>query len=179
MRGTGAWRRRHEATGIYRRAAGLVKAKDAAPTAGKGGGPWHEAASFLGTFLRYWLPVLVYVAIIFAVSSIANLTPPVRWKNADKLSHLIEYSALGFLLVRAFFGSRIFAGAPALRAAGRSRPGWRRGWPTRSSRPGSSGRVSSVEDFRADALGVLIGTVVYAAGQAGAGFVKHPSKEQR
>ena len=57
--------------------------------------------------LRYWLPVVVYVTVIFAVSSIANLSPPVRWSNADKFAHLSEYTALGFLLARAFDGTRV------------------------------------------------------------------------
>ena len=111
-------------------------------------------------FLRYWLPVLVYVAIIFGVSSIANLTPPVRWQNADKLSHLLEYSALGFLLVRAFFGARIFAALLpcALLAVA---VGLATGLADELFQAGIEGRVSSVEDFHADALGVVIGTVVY------------------
>ena len=107
------------------------------------------------------MPVLVYVTIIFAVSSIANLTPPVKWKNADKLSHLIEYSALGFLLVRAFFGSRIFSAilpcAMLSIAAGLAT-----GLADELFQAGIPGRVSSVEDFRADALGILLGTVVYS-----------------
>ena len=112
-------------------------------------------------FLRYWLPVLVYVAIIFAVSSIANLAPPVRWKNADKLSHLLEYSALGFLLVRAFFGSRIFSALLpcALLAVA---TGLATGLADELYQAGIPGRISSVEDFRADALGILFGTVAYA-----------------
>ncbi len=107
------------------------------------------------------MPVLVYVTIIFAVSSIANLTPPVKWKNADKLSHLLEYSALGFLLVRAFFGSRIFSAllpcAMLSIAAGLAT-----GLADELFQAGIPGRISSVEDFRADALGVLSGTVVYS-----------------
>ena len=112
-------------------------------------------------FLRYWLPVLVYVAIIFSVSSIANLTPPGHWKNADKLSHLIEYSALGFLLVRAFFGSRIFpAILPCALLAVSA--GLATGLADEIFQAGIPGRISSVEDFRADALGIFIGTVVYS-----------------
>ncbi len=123
-------------------------------------------------FLRYWLPVLVYVSIIFAVSSIANLTPPVRWKNADKLSHLIEYSALGFLLVRAFFGSRIFSALLpcALFAVA---AGLATGLADEIFQAGIVGRVSSVEDFRADALGVVIGTVLYALAKQAHALVRN------
>ena len=91
-----------------------------------------------------------------------------RWKNADKLSHLIEYSALGFLLVRAFFGSRIF---PALLPCAllAIAAGLATGLADEIFQSGIVGRVSSVEDFRADALGVLIGTVVYAVAKRAQG----------
>lgn len=120
-----------------------------------------RSGSSLGVFLRYWLPVLVYVAIIFALSSIANLTPPVRWENADKAAHLAEYALLGFLLVRAFFGAGVF---PALVACGllALSAGLATGIADECFQAGISGRVSSVADFRADALGVLIGVTVYS-----------------
>ena len=112
-------------------------------------------------FLRYWLPVLVYVAIIFAVSSIANLAPPVKWRNADKLSHLIEYSILGFLLVRAFYGSRFFSALVPCALLAVS-AGLATGLADELFQAGIVGRVSSVEDFRADAIGVAIGTLLYS-----------------
>ena len=117
--------------------------------------------SFLGVFLRYWLPVLVYVAIIFSLSSVANLTPPVRWSNADKAAHLIEYTLLGFLLVRAFYGARVFS---AIVACGLLAvvAGFATGIADEIFQAGVPGRVSSAADFRMDALGVVLGVVAYA-----------------
>lgn len=52
-------------------------------------------------FLRYWLPVLAYVSLIFALSAQQGLQPPVKFQNSDKLAHMLEYGVLGWLLVRA------------------------------------------------------------------------------
>jgi len=50
---------------------------------------------------RLWLPVALYAALIFTLSSIPDLTPPVRVNNADKAAHLLEYGLFGLLLYRA------------------------------------------------------------------------------
>jgi VanZ family protein len=54
---------------------------------------------------RLWLPVAVYVAIIFTLSSIPYLKPPVLITNADKVEHFLEYGLFGLLLFRAFRGT--------------------------------------------------------------------------
>ncbi|MBN3038311.1 MAG: VanZ family protein [Candidatus Omnitrophica bacterium] len=52
-------------------------------------------------FLKFWLPVYTYAALIFVFSSFSpDLQPPVIL-HADKLLHLIEYAILGYLLARA------------------------------------------------------------------------------
>jgi hypothetical protein len=53
------------------------------------------------TFVRYWLPVLVYVAMIFTLSAQSHLRVPFRFQNADKVVHMTEYCGLGLLVVRA------------------------------------------------------------------------------
>jgi VanZ family protein len=59
-------------------------------------------------FLRFWLPVLLYVTLIFAASSVANLQPPqVLGTFSDKAAHAVEYGILGFLLVRAIRGTEL------------------------------------------------------------------------
>jgi VanZ family protein len=103
----------------------------------------------------------VYVAVIFSVSSIANLSPPVRWSNADKLAHLSEYTALGFLLARAYDGTGVLSSrlANILLAmitgmvTGTLDELWQVHVP---------GRVSSHMDFLADAAGIAIGQLLYA-----------------
>ncbi len=53
------------------------------------------------TFVRYWLPVLAYVGVIFALSAQPGLEPPFHFENADKVCHMSEYGVLGVLLARA------------------------------------------------------------------------------
>ncbi len=55
-----------------------------------------------GRFKRFWLPVLIYVAIIGTLSSRPHLKPPFHFAYADKVAHMIEYAGLGFLLGRAW-----------------------------------------------------------------------------
>jgi VanZ family protein len=52
-------------------------------------------------FVRYWLPVLAYVVLIFLVSAQPRLKSPMRFQNADKVVHILEYGVLGLLLTRA------------------------------------------------------------------------------
>lgn len=52
-------------------------------------------------FLRYWLPVLVYVGLIFSLSSLQSTGPSLfAWQ--DKVEHFLEYGLFGLLLGRAF-----------------------------------------------------------------------------
>jgi VanZ family protein len=103
----------------------------------------------------------VYVALIFALSSIANLAPPVTWRNADKLAHLCEYTLLGLLLARAWWGTRVFPAyvACALLAI---ITGLATGLADELYQAGVPGRVSSAADFLADGIGVTAGAIVYA-----------------
>jgi VanZ family protein len=54
-----------------------------------------------GLFVRYWLPVIVYVALIFGFSSLHGATVPELFPNVDKLEHMLEYSLFGLLAGRA------------------------------------------------------------------------------
>jgi VanZ family protein len=56
---------------------------------------------FFVLFMGFWLPVLAYVTVIFALSSQQHLKPPLTFLNADKVMHAGEYLVLGLLLVRA------------------------------------------------------------------------------
>lgn len=53
------------------------------------------------TFVRYWLPVLAYVSLIFVLSAQPGLKPPLKFEASDKVAHILEYGGLGFLLARA------------------------------------------------------------------------------
>ena len=64
-----------------------------------------------GKFWR-WLPVALWLALIFTLSSIPLNDHVVRlFRHQDKLIHVIEYGILGSLLVRAVF----VPGGPLLR----------------------------------------------------------------
>ena len=59
-------------------------------------------------FIRFWLPVVVYLGLIFVLSSIP--VPSLVKEDIpsfDKLLHTIEYAVLGFLLVRGLKNSRL------------------------------------------------------------------------
>ena len=59
----------------------------------KGPGPRGRAL-----FLFYWLPVIVYLSLIFSGSSIHGDMIPTLFPYMDKIAHLLEYSLLGLLL---------------------------------------------------------------------------------
>jgi VanZ family protein len=74
---------------------------------------------FFILFLRFWLPVLVYVTAIFTLSAQPHLSPPLGFTWNDKFLHMLEYLILGLLLVRALrahlrVGRPVFAAAIAL-----------------------------------------------------------------
>ena len=54
--------------------------------------------------MKYWVPPLVYMALIFAISSLEQPPLPMpefEWLTIDKLYHFIEYAILGALVARA------------------------------------------------------------------------------
>src|SRR5437870_10764107 len=61
-----------------------------------------QERGIVALFVRYWLPVLAYVALIAALSAQPHLKPPFRFHNSDKIFHALEYFGLGLLLARAF-----------------------------------------------------------------------------
>jgi VanZ family protein len=56
----------------------------------------------LSHFVRYWLPVILYVGLIFGASSVPGRDIPTLFPGSDKLEHLTEYALFGLLLGRAF-----------------------------------------------------------------------------
>ena len=62
---------------------------------------------FSRPFSKYQLPLYIYIAVIFGVSSIpgSSLPDSPLPSNTDKVIHLVEYGILGFLLFRAIFSS--------------------------------------------------------------------------
>lgn len=110
-------------------------------------------------FRARWLPLIVYVVIIFALSAVPGLGVPGTFVYRDKLAHLVEYGGLGWLVHRA--ARDTWPTAPGLRRAllgilavsllGACDELFQAGVP---------GRDSSVVDWAADTLGVSITQVV-------------------
>jgi VanZ family protein len=76
----------------------------------------------LTTRASLWLPPLVYMAVIFYLSSQSDPLPAVTARVWDKLLHAIEYAGLAALLGRALLGEGLrpvtaFAAAALLAAA--------------------------------------------------------------
>ena len=121
------------------------------------------ARSFFQQFLVYWLPVLLYVTVIVALSAQANLKPPLHFPNSDKLFHLLEYGGLGILLARALRGTLrvrmpLFAAMMAIGIGSLIGAG------DEYFQSFVPGRDSSVYDWMADSLGVMLAQVPYVWG---------------
>mgnify|MGYP001032619907 CR=1 FL=1 len=53
--------------------------------------------------LTAWVPAVAYILLIFGVSSIPQLRPPLAdFKLSDKVAHMAEYAGLGALVLWAF-----------------------------------------------------------------------------
>lgn len=70
--------------------------------------PVNASARPPGTFVRYWLPAILYAVTIFAVSSIHSPIRRPRFPQSDKVLHFAEYAVLAWLWFRALsFGTRL------------------------------------------------------------------------
>ena len=117
---------------------------------------------FFPVFMRYWLPVLVYITLIVTVSAQPNLQPPVRFQFADKVYHMIEYLGLGVLLARAMRAS--LAWRRALLAAFLAiTVGVAVGASDEYFQSFVPGRESSVFDLLADTSGLALAQLLYLA----------------
>ena len=134
-------------------------------------------------YLKYWVPPLIYMGLIFIISSLEQPPLPMpkfEWLTIDKLYHFIEYGILGALLAIAFVNVPCRGGAPGPpRLGGRIRDREARGpRPTASWRwagavliailYGASdewhqtfvpGRLATLADWVADVVGAITGVL--------------------
>lgn len=105
---------------------------------------------------RRLLPIFLFVLLIFTVSSIPSLRAPgPAFVSKDKIAHIVEYFVLGVLLFRGFrwaVGRSRVATFGFLFAVGVSVAGLDEVY--QSFIPG---RMMSIEDWCADAIGVALG----------------------
>ena len=104
----------------------------------------------------------LYVGLIFTLSAQPRLRPPLRFQNADKLCHILEYGGLGLLTVRALRSSTrapvaasVVVGTLALCAAIGVADEWFQSF--------VPGRESSAFDALADAAGATLSQMLYLA----------------
>jgi VanZ family protein len=106
--------------------------------------------------------VLAYVSLIFFVSSRPHLRTPLKFRNADKLAHVVEYGGLGVLAARALGSTARFHGA--LRGGSVALVlGMAVGASDEVFQAGIPGRESSVFDFLADSTGLILALLLYLA----------------
>ncbi len=106
-----------------------------------------------------WAPPILYMGLIFYLSSESNPMPEVTAREWDKALHVVEYGALGVLLYRALTGeglakmSSLVLALIAASAYGASDE-WHQAFvPLRSS---------DISDWIADTTGSVVGVVSYA-----------------
>jgi len=66
--------------------------------------------SSLVIFIRFWLPVILWMAVIFSFSSLpTGTTTEIIWWDfiIKKTAHVVEYAILSFLLYRALVNSGV------------------------------------------------------------------------
>jgi len=118
------------------------------------------AQTFFARFMRYWLPVLLYLTLIVTLSAQPGLKPPPQFELSDKFYHVLEYFGLGVLLARAFRAGRPVA-APMLTVAMVLTLGVMVGAADEIFQSYVPGRMSDIFDVLADGTGVLLAQLVF------------------
>ena len=119
-----------------------------------------EKRSFVGGFIRYWLPVLLYLTLIVTLSAQPGLRPPARFDLTDKFYHTLEYFGLGLMIARAFRSGRRGT-LPVLDMAMVVTLGLIVGASDEIFQSYIPGRESDILDVLADTTGVLLAQVAY------------------
>ena len=113
--------------------------------------------------MKYWVPPLLYMALIFVVSSLEQPPLPMpefEWLTIDKLYHFIEYAILGGLLAIAFVKAKpavmpsklIWLVAAVLSILYGASDEWHQSF--------VPGRFATLADWVADVLGSIAGVLV-------------------
>lgn len=110
--------------------------------------------------IRYWLPVIIWAALIFIVSSITFQVETETGLPLDKVAHFFEYFILSFLLIRAL--RKTSSNSNPLRLACISFIiSWAYGISDEYHQLLVPGREFELLDIMSDGLGALGGTSIY------------------
>ncbi len=112
--------------------------------------------------MKYWALPLLYMALIFVVSSLEQPPfpmPEFEWFTIDKLYHFIEYAILGGLVARAFLKAKpsvvpsqlVWGLAAVLSILYGASDEWHQTF--------VPGRLATVADWVADVLGSIAGVL--------------------
>ena len=112
--------------------------------------------------MKYWAPPLLYMALIFAISSMKQPPfpmPEFEWLTIDKIYHFIEYAILGGLVARAFLKAKpsvvpsqlVWGLAAVLSILYGASDEWHQTF--------VPGRLATVADWVADVLGSIAGVL--------------------
>ena len=113
-----------------------------------------------GRFFRLFLPVLLYMTVIFLLSSSSRISPPFADRlSFDKIYHVIEYAVLGYLLLRALEQGFYMQGVTMIILA--FGIGAAFGMSDELHQYFVPGRIFSYWDFAADTVGVAVGEWIY------------------
>jgi VanZ family protein len=108
--------------------------------------------------LMLWIPPLVYVVIIFHLSSDSNPLPALTATFNDKALHAIEYAGLAFLLCRALRGEGLgWRAALVIAILVASAYGATDEW----HQSHVFGRQADIRDWLTDTSGAATGAIVY------------------
>ncbi len=107
-----------------------------------------------------WGPPVLYMALIFYLSSQSNPLPTLTETVWDKLLHLVEYGGLGLLFTRALVAER-FRLLPAMVLAVVLTSAY--GVTDEYHQAFVPMRTSDVHDWFADSLGASVGAIAYVA----------------
>ena len=120
----------------------------------------RPAVTTRGSLLGSWAPVLLWAGVIFAFSSVPSLSTELgTWDTIlRKVAHVAEYAILGALLCRAVRKPWLAVALAVLYAVS-----------DEVHQTFVEGRVGAPLDVGIDALGVLVGVLLWArlAGRAG------------
>ena len=117
---------------------------------------------FFTLFTRYWLPVLLYVTMVIAISAQPYLVPPMEFRYEDKLIHVLEYFGLGVLIARALRATMRLH-LPLAAALIALSLGIVVGTGDEYLQSFVPGRQSSAFDLLADTVGLALAQLVYLA----------------
>jgi VanZ family protein len=120
--------------------------------------PDHLPVSCAWRRLALWIPPLVYIVIIFHLSSESDPLPSLTTAFGDKALHAIEYAGLAFLVCRALCGEGLrWRSALVIAILITSAYGASDEW----HQSHVSGRQADILDWFADTTGAATGAIVY------------------